>query len=161
MARDGRTRRSAVREADQAGSGVTGVLMPLGRRSRSGGRRGVALVRSLLLLAAFGIGTFAGYVDLMSASATPALVVVAVGGLVLALIRPANGWLYAVIMGCAIPVAHLIAPLVQLTEAHIPEPNIAVTVLAVAPALAGSLAGMLLHRGLFGAAPRRASGMRR
>lgn len=112
------------------------------------------LIRSLLLLAALALGLCAGLIDVRSTGIVPVSLVLGVAAFALALIRPANAWLYALLMGLSVPLVHVLAPSLGVTEVSPPHPNVAATLLAIVPALAGALLGIFTRSALVGS-PRR------
>lgn len=130
------------------------VLLP-GGHSRRAPRpnRGRGLVRILFLLLAVALGVLAGLFALQGGDLRRIVIFVAAAAFVLAALRPPFAWTSAIVIALGIPGVYLVAMAAGAPIARPPEPNVAVTLLALLPALAGALLALFLRR-LLGSEPK-------
>lgn len=123
------------------------ILLPNGHRPHRG-PRGLSLegvVAPLLVALALGIGFCAGSVDLRSTRFGPAAIVLAVGSLLLWVIRPRRGWSLALTAAACVPVMHRVGPLLGLAAMHPPRPMVETILFSLGPALIGALGGSIIN----------------
>jgi hypothetical protein len=109
------------------------VLVPKGRRAHRAAPQRTLRPAGLLLAACIGVAC--GIFDLHAGAA-----------FVLALILPAGAVPRAIVMGLSIPAVYFAATLLDITIPFPPLPHFAVTIVALVPALAGTLLGLALRR---------------
>ncbi len=103
------------------------------------------------VLAAAALGALAGAFDLYHEDIQAGVLAVAGATFVLCALRPGAAWAFVLIVGAAIPVAHLVARALSLElprEARLPW-----TLLAFIPAVIGAVAARRLRRGMARARP--------
>ena len=129
------------------------VLLPEGHQ---GSRRsaGGLLLRLLLLGTAAALGIAAGLADLRSGETMLTAALIGVIALAFAAVRPSNALLHALVVALGVPAAYLWATLFDRPIPFPPTPNLAATLLAIVPAMLGTLAGLFL-RFLVTGSPRR------
>lgn len=123
------------------------ILLPDGHGPHRG-PRGLLLdgvVVTLLVALALGIGSCAGSVDLRSTGVRPAAIVLAVGSLLLCVIRPGRGWILALLAAACVPLMHRVGPLLGLADMHPPRPMVETILFSLGPALIGALAGSIIN----------------
>ena len=63
-------------------------------------------------------GALCGFVDLRTTEVTSTLVVLLFCGFVLGLVRPRRFWLFALILGACVPLAHVAGPFLRIRPAE-------------------------------------------
>jgi len=92
-----------------------------------------------VVAAAVVIGALAAWVDLHNTEVQPSLVLIVAGGIVLGFADPRSAWVAGVIIGGAIPTAHIAA---RITGYPVPYPvELPFTFLAVIVAVVAALIG--------------------
>lgn len=119
------------------------VLMPEGRRAHRA--KPVRRISGTLLLAAV-IGIGCGVFDLMTGRSDTTGLFVATAGFALALMVPSGAVARAVIMGVSIPLVYFVATLLEIDFPYPPTPHYLATIIALVPALAGTLFGLGVRR---------------
>ena len=105
----------------------------------------------LYVLAAVAAGAFAGTGDLQRGDVQAGVLTVAGATFVLSALRPGATWAFVLIVGAAIPAAHLVARALGLELRH--EASLPGTLLAFIPAVIGAVAARRLRRGMAKARP--------
>lgn len=103
------------------------------------------------VLGAAALGALAGAIDLHHDDIEAGVLAVAGATFILSALRPGAAWVSVLIVGAAIPVAHVVARalgLELLREARLPG-----TLLAFIPAVIGAVAARRLRRGMARARP--------
>jgi predicted cobalt transporter CbtA len=95
----------------------------------------------LVVLAA----AFTGWVDLHSDEVQPTVALLMLFTALLAFARPRRPWRWALLMGVAVPLAYVVAPLLGVAPRAQPEPNLSATLIALIPAMIGAYAGVALR----------------
>ena len=129
------------------------VLLPEGHRT---GRQPIAalLLRLLLLATAVALGIAVGLADLRSGETMFTAALIALIAVAFAAIRPSNALLHSLVVALGVPAVYLWAMLSGKPIPFPPTPNLAATLLAIVPAILGTLAGLFL-RFLVTGSPRR------
>ncbi len=115
---------------------------------------GMKLKTVLVLAIALMLAALAGWVDVHNTDVQPAVACLLAFSFGLALARPRLWWLWALLVGLSIPVAHLIVCWVGFTLTY-PVDGFAGTFIALLPATIGAAAGggvrwilsLMIHRG--------------
>jgi hypothetical protein len=127
--------------------------VPAGRRThRSAPARPLRLIG--LFLAAC-VGVACGVFDLHTGRSDTMALFLGGACLLTAVIAPAGAVLRAIVAALSVPLVYFIATLLDLTIPYPPTPHYAVTVVALVPALAGTLIGLALRRLLPSGGPTR------
>jgi hypothetical protein len=93
--------------------------------------------------AAVVLGAAAGYVDLIAEEVFITALMLLSFGMVLGLWRPAWGWMAGIVLGLAIPIAHVLA---RATGFHVSyNTSVASTFLALIPAVVGGAGGSFMR----------------
>ena len=93
----------------------------------------------LVVAAAVLVGVLAAWVDLHSIEVQPAIVLIVAGGIVLGFADPASAWVAGLIIGGAIPTAHIVARIIAYP---VPYPvELPFTFLAILVAVVAALVG--------------------
>jgi hypothetical protein len=120
------------------------VLVPEGRRThRSAPARPL---RPVGIVLAACIGVACGIYDLHTGRSDSMALFLGAGGFLLAVVAPAGAVPRALVMGLSIPLVYFVATRLDLTIPFPPAPHYIVTVVALIPALAGTLLGLGLRR---------------
>jgi hypothetical protein len=128
------------------------VLLPEGRRAS---REPVRFALRLVLLAtAAALGVAVGLADLRSGDTLFTAALIGIIALAFAAIRPANALLHGLVVALGVPAVYLWATFADKPIPFPPTPNLAATLLAIVPAILGTLAGLFL-RFLVTGSPRR------
>ena len=98
-----------------------------------------------ILLAAC-IGIACGIYDLHTGRSDTMALFLGAAGLMLAVVAPTGAVPRALVLGLSIPLVYFVATLLDLTIPFPPAPHYIVTVVALVPALAGTLLGLGLRR---------------
>jgi hypothetical protein len=105
----------------------------------------------LYVLAAAALGALTGYNDLHNEDVQAGVLAVAGSTFILTALRPGAAWAYVLIVGAAIPVAHVVASALDLELPH--EASLPWTLLAFIPAAIGAVAARRLRKGMAKARP--------
>jgi len=95
------------------------------------------------LLAAI-CGAVIGVLDFSSSASSdvqPVVILILLFSGFFGLVRPRRAWLWALLVGGGVPVAHLAGPALGMTAEYPVEPGRWITLLALVPALLGAAAG--------------------
>ena len=130
------------------------ILLPEGHRA-SRRPMGGFLLRTLLLAGAFALGIIIGLADLRTGETMLTAALIALVSLAFAAVRPSNALLHALVVALGVPAVYLWATLFEQPILFPPTPNLAATLLAIVPAILGTLAGLFLRRLVTGPARRR------
>ena len=129
------------------------VLVPKGRRAHRAAPQRTLRPGGLLLAACIGVAC--GIFDLHTGRSDTTGLMLAGAAFLLALVLPAGAVPRAIVMGVSIPAVYLAATLLDLTIPFPHSPHFAVTIIALVPALAGTLLGLALRRLLPSGGPTR------
>jgi hypothetical protein len=130
------------------------VLVPGGRRAHRASP--VRTLRPAGILLAAAIGIACGIYDLQTGRSDTMALFLGGAALILGLIVPVGAVPRAIVMGLSIPAVYFVANLLDLTIPYPPMPHYAVSIVALVPALAGTLLGLALRKLLpSGGPPRR------
>ena len=132
------------------------VLLPEGHRA---GRPpiGALELRLVLLATALALGVAVGLADLRSGETLFTGALIGVISMAFAAIRPSNALLHSLVVALGVPAVYLWATLLEKPIPFPPTPNLAATLLAIVPAVLGTLTGLFL-RYLVTGSPRRRRG---
>ncbi len=130
------------------------ILLPEGHRA-SRRPMGGFLLRALLLAGALALGIIIGLADLRTGETMLTAALIALVSLAFAAVRPSNALLHALVVALGVPAVYLWATFFEHPILFPPTPNLAATLLAIVPAILGTLAGLFLRRLVTGPARRR------
>jgi hypothetical protein len=130
------------------------ILLPEGHRA-SRRPTGGLLLRTLLLAGAFALGIIIGLADLRTGETMLTAALIALVAFAFAAVRPSNALLHALVVALGVPAVYLWATVFEQPILFPPTPNLAATLLAIVPAILGTLAGLFLRRLVTGPARRR------
>jgi hypothetical protein len=98
-------------------------------------------VITLSLAVIFGLAV--GYVNIHSAEVQPPVLTILVFTFLLGCLDPRRAWLWALILGGAVPLSYALSPVLGYPVPYPPDPNIFAAFLAFIPAFIGAYAGVL------------------
>ena len=113
--------------------------------------------RFLLWPLALAWAVWIGYVELRADEVQGVLLLLLSGSFILGLAQPRLAWAWGLLLGGAVFIAHVLAPLFGWPELFPPEPNIWATLPVIAFGLAGAYAGAVA-RWLLGQARKQRAG---
>jgi hypothetical protein len=97
-------------------------------------------------LLSLGLGLFAGYFDSHTEEVPFTLLLLLGCGVVLGVMQPAGAWRWALLLGASVFLFHALEWLVGYQPRYPAEPNIFITLFALAPAFIGVYGGVLVRR---------------
>ncbi len=112
-------------------------------------------MRLVFVVLGLGAGTGIGFFNVGTGNTLVTAVLLAAAAFLLAVLRPAFAWMSATLVGLGVPAAYLWATIAGAVIDYPPQPNLAATLLALLPAVAGALVALALRRVLLGASESR------
>jgi len=97
---------------------------------------GVALIFAAIL----------GYVNIHSIEVQSPVLVALVSSAIMGFVHPKRAWLWAIVIGLAVPLSYALAPILGYSVPYPPSPNIFATAIVFIPSFLGAYAGVLLRR---------------
>ena len=98
----------------------------------------------LCALLAAACGGVIGALDLVSPEVQPTVFLLLLFSGFFGLVRPRRAWLWALLVGGGVPLAHLVGPALGKSPPYAVEPARWMTILALVPALIGGAAGAVV-----------------
>ena len=96
------------------------------------------------------VGLIIGYVDWHVDEVQVPILLIAGSSFIFSLFSGDKAWLWGLMIGCGVPISHIIGRAMGFQENYPVNPNIFVTFLAFIPAFVGAYCGVLLRKAFKG-----------